>query len=101
MGIVGMVGGIAQKTVERIYKQLPDDSFNYDDIAALTNVSKTTVSRALHYLVLSHRVERVSRQKVKNIDTGEEYEIDCNKRKRNETLVAHLPSTFRKAKNES
>jgi predicted transcriptional regulator len=96
MSVIGMVGGVSQKTVDRVFEVLPDVPFTAIDIVNLTNVSKSTVSRALHCLVLAKRIERVSRQRVRNIDTGEHYEINNSDRKRNETLVAHLPTTFRK-----
>lgn len=99
--VVGMVGGVAQKTVERVWESLPDESFVCADIAERLGVSKTTVARAMQTLVVLKKVERVYRQRVYNLETNEVYDIDRSDRTRNESLVKHLPSMFRKADNES
>ena len=101
MSIVGMVGGVAQKTVERVWEALPDGLFTCAEIGKQLGISKTTVSRAMHHLVLLKKVERVVIQRVHHIETGDVYDVELSKRTRKESLVKHLPSKFRKIENES
>ena len=96
-----MMTHASQQTIERVFNALPDTDFVMDDIAESLGVSKSTVSRALYFLVQTKRVRRMDRERVRNRDTHQVYDIDRKDRRREETLVIRLPSAFRKQPNES
>ena len=97
MGIVGMVSNVSDATIAKVGAALTNELATSKQIALQIGLSKSTVARAMHSLVLDNQAERVNMQLVFNIDTGECYEVDRSQRTRKETLVKHLPAQFRKA----
>lgn len=97
MGIVGMVSNVSDTTIAKVFAALPNELVTCRQLALQIGLSKSTVARAMHSLVLANKAERVNMQLVFNIDSGECYEVDRSQRTRNETLVKHLPAQFRKA----
>ena len=97
MGIIGMVTNVSDTTIAKVFAAMPNELVTCKQLALQVGLSKSTVLRAMHSLVLDNKAERVNMQLVFNIDTGECYEVDRSQRTRKETLVKHLPAQFRKA----